>query len=136
MASRMKVDIITERYGPLFDGRARAELDAEIELAKRDVAVLGLEMVQARLDVVLKHPTGHYQEVLKIRPAGTALSVWGGTVSKGEYSAPWLEGTSKRNESTRFKGYHTFRKVFLKLRVAATPLVVKRLDALAARWNA
>jgi hypothetical protein len=28
---------------------------------------------------------------------------------KGVAWAPWLEGVSKRNKATRFKGYHLFR---------------------------
>jgi hypothetical protein len=29
---------------------------------------------------------------------------------------PWLEGASKRNSSTRFKGYHQFRRTRTRLR--------------------
>lgn len=38
-----------------------------------------------------------------------------GGIREGEFSWPWLEGTSKRNVTTGFKGYHTFRKTRLRL---------------------
>jgi hypothetical protein len=38
-----------------------------------------------------------------------------GEMIRGQVWWPWLEGTSQRNRSTRFKGYHTFRNNSRKL---------------------
>jgi hypothetical protein len=38
-----------------------------------------------------------------------------GEMIRGHVWWPWLEGTSKRNRSTHFSGYHTFRKNRTKL---------------------
>ena len=46
-----------------------------------------------------------------------------GESTKGVVWWPWLEGTSKRNASTRFKGYHAFR--------LATGVMRKRIKTIA-----
>jgi hypothetical protein len=40
----------------------------------------------------------------------TVEAVVFGEMIRGQVWWPWLEGVSKRNRSTRFSGYHTFRK--------------------------
>lgn len=40
---------------------------------------------------------------------------------------PWLEGTGSRNESTRFKGYHGFRRAWEQLTREAPQLVADTL---------
>jgi hypothetical protein len=46
---------------------------------------------------------------------GSVTRVVFGEMIKGQVWWPWLEGTSKRNRSTHFTGYHTFRKNRAKL---------------------
>jgi hypothetical protein len=130
---RTRVVIIAHKHGPVFDGRWAPELRTYINEAKREIAVLGLRQIQARDDAVFKHPTGNYQSHLGIdvMPAMNQL-----ITDHGIVYGPWLEGTSQRNHSTRFKGYHTFRYVFQRLRKAATPVMQAKLDKLVARWNA
>jgi hypothetical protein len=47
----------------------------------------------------------------------------------GVIYGPWLEGTSSRNQSTRFKGYQTFRRTWQALgrrvRPIATPILAR-----------
>jgi hypothetical protein len=114
----MPTGIKVEISGPLFD-RGNPILK---KWATRFVKVL-LEIGEDRLN-----------DVLRPRPAGVFLSVSEakkGRASKGIYRqklkrdqdglsgllhdsnwiyGPWLEGTSDRNKSTRFKGYASFRK--------------------------
>ena len=52
-----------------------------------------------------------------------------GTSKKGEVWWPWLEGTSKRNRSTRFKGYHTFFRTRLRLARELQALIAPQLAA-------
>lgn len=94
-------------HGPLFNGRALAETevitrDIETELAKDAV-----NKVHAYLGQVLKHPTGYYESHVQTDRAADGNRVTDGGVIYG----PWLEGVSSRNQSTRFKGYATFRRV-------------------------
>ena len=114
----MPTGIKVEISGPLFD-RGNPILK---KWAARFVKVL-LEIGEDRLN-----------DVLRPRPAGVFLSVSEakkGRASKGNYRrnlrrnqkglsgvihdnnvvyGPWLEGTSSRNQTTRFKGYASFRK--------------------------
>ena len=93
--------------GPFFEaGRRNAvmrKLDQDI---RDDAEQASVDVVQALLDAVLKHPTGYYRSNIKASHAATGLII---TDSRVRYG-PWLEGVSSRNRETRFKGYHTFRR--------------------------
>ena len=95
-----------EFNGPLFDGQAiiiTSDLCEEIE---REVADEGVDMVQARLDQVLKTQTPYYRTQIKAVPYGSDMKVTGEDVIYHW----WLEGVGSRNfPVTRFKGYGTFR---------------------------
>jgi hypothetical protein len=79
-------------------------MENEIE---RDVAQEGYNDVQRYLSSVLRHPTGYYQSQVTVHSEGGDVIVDGDDVVYG----PWLEGVGSRNQSTRFKGYFTFRKI-------------------------
>lgn len=89
-------------------------------------------------------------QVLRLRPAGVYLSVeeaGRGKASTGHYRrsihqemksdtmgiisdggviyGPWLEGTSSRNQSTRFKGYSSFRKTAQWLQKEQVPKILQ-----------
>lgn len=57
---------------------------------------------------VLQHPTGYYESRIVAEPI--SADQWSINDSNVIYG-PWLEGLSSRNQSTRFKGYATFRRV-------------------------
>ena len=54
---------------------------------------------------------------------------------KGYIYGPWLEGTSQRNQSTRFKGYGTFRKVKLWVKKRVPELLAKRIATFTAKYG-
>lgn len=60
---------------------------------------------------VFKHPTGYYESRTVADVSSEPFKVWDSNVIYG----PWLEGTSRRNATTRFKGYHAFRKATQKI---------------------
>jgi hypothetical protein len=82
-----------------------------VETAGEDVAQEAFDEVHQRLRAVLKHPTGHYESRVQVSNQSNTLQISDGGVVYG----PWLEGTSSRNGSTRFKGYHTFRQVLQRM---------------------
>ena len=112
--------------GPVFDGRAARAMGKLVDDATKEVADEGVQEVQDRLGSVLRNPTGFYSSRIKSKRLSKDRStVHDSNVVYG----PWLEGTSSRNQSTRFKGYATFRKVTQKLQrdvVKITRPVVKR----------
>lgn len=91
--------------GPIFDGRAKAALEAYTRDVEFEVANHGVNVIQTNLDGVLKNPTGHYRSSIRTENA-SPTRITDGNVVYGN----WLEGVSERNRSTRFKGYATFRR--------------------------
>ena len=90
-----------------------------------------------------------FAATLRPRPSGVYLSVQQGGKSTGNYRrvvqrsisiksksvtftdgnvvyGSWLEGTSRRNMTTRFKGYRTFRRVRDFLEKKAMPVLLKK----------
>ena len=102
--------------GPLLDGTAPQIVEAGIEEALRAVAEDGENAVQQRLQSVLRHETGKYRS--KIKTDRVSEERWDIT-DQGYYYGPWLEGTGSRNETTRFKGYGTFRRITQELQERA-----------------
>ena len=109
--------LVIKLKGPLFQRAGRQLPRKALEDAVQEAVEDGNERLS---------------EILRPRPAGVFLSVTqaGRAASKGNYRrhlqtsrngltgtlsdggvvyGPWLEGTSSRNSSTRFKGYRSFR---------------------------
>jgi len=93
--------------GPIFNGEAPRILDRITEEVATEVAKEGKKDVLARLGQVLRHPTGRYESRIRVEGQGTLARV----DDQRSVYGPWLEGTGSRNETTRFKGYFTFRLV-------------------------
>lgn len=70
----------------------------------------GVTVVRGQFEV-FKHPTGHYESQTVADVTHTPFAV----TDSGVIYGPWLEGESARNRSTRFKGYHSFRKATQKI---------------------
>lgn len=106
--------------GPLFDGRAEAAGRRLVRDIRDTLSDEGEEMVRRQLGRVLRHPTGYYESQVRssVRGSHDAVVTDGGVVY-----GPWLEGTGSRNETTRFKGYRTFRVVTDELNRLATGLI-------------
>lgn len=90
--------------GPIMDGSAGRILAAGVENASRRLADDALNEVR-RETGVFKHPTGVFKSLLH-----TVVDVpWYRVVPGRLPYVGWLEGTSRRNQTTRFKGYRLFR---------------------------
>ena len=92
--------------GPFFDGRLGRETSVFIEEAKEQVASQALADVQLVLDRMIKHPTPYYETQVRMERQADDRVV----TDAGVIYGPWLEGTSGRNATTRFKGYSADRK--------------------------
>lgn len=116
------MEMRTKLSGPVFDGAASRVLRSYQDAAEAAIADQGVNDVRAELGRVLEHPTGYYQAHIQTDRARGDMAVTDGGVVYG----PWLEGTSSRNKSTRFKGYRTFRRVRQRLQGKA-PAVAERI---------
>jgi hypothetical protein len=94
--------------GPLVEGKANAIVDAMMVSAVAEVADYAKYEVLTQLGKVLVNPTGYYESQIADTPVTPFLHR---IHDSGVVYGPWLEGISSRNQTTRFKGYHTFRIV-------------------------
>ena len=115
-----------EVHGPLFDGRADRALDKFADDLRREISSQGMSEVMTNLDRSIKHPTPYYETQVTV----TARSATERSVNdRGVIYGNWLEGTGSRNQTTRFKGYASFRRAAQKTRAEApmlTALIVAR----------
>jgi len=97
-----------EYKGPLFDGRGKLILKRFEHEAEKEIAEDVNRRVHSMFARFFKHQTGRYASTVKERSRGDGITVGDSGIVYG----PWLEGVSSRNATTRFKGYHSFKKAF------------------------
>jgi hypothetical protein len=92
--------------GPVFNGSADSALEAfKVDLG-RAVAGEAYTDVHANMRSSFRNPTGFYQS----RVVKDFVRQDPRVHDNGVIYGPWLEGTSRRNAETRFKGYANFRR--------------------------
>jgi hypothetical protein len=92
--------------GPLFDFRARRVFNDFRDELEEESAEFVLDHIKGTFHTSFKQPTGYYESNVRIKGDN---EVWDGGLG-GPVYGPWLEGVGSRNNTTRFKGYHAFRK--------------------------
>ena len=101
--------------GPAFHGKAGPILEHFMH------EVTGLVAKDAQSEVLFiqqqdfKNPTGHYWSLMNVQ---TVEGMTGHSRLVNDRDAiygSWLEGTSSRNQTTRFKGYATWRRGYQKV---------------------
>ncbi|MCH7953871.1 MAG: hypothetical protein IIC25_08280 [Chloroflexi bacterium] len=98
------VDIVTT--GALFR-LGGAPLDAAIKASIVDIVARGEELVKRQLYVGHGVVSGHYRRSIH----GVLQDSRHGLIHDSNVIyGSWLEGTSSRNQTTRFKGYSMFRR--------------------------
>lgn len=118
--------------GPFFTGA----LSPKVERALDDTVQELMEKGEERLGQLLQKggvyksdgtSTGYYRQNIagELQSNHSALLTDSGVVY-----GPWLEGTSSRNETTRFKGYSSFRKVRDWLDGEMPAVAIKHMTAL------
>jgi|SRR3989304_1423301 len=105
---QFRVNVKVETKGAIFNASktqaAGRRLIVDINEA---IAQEGVNRVLARLQRVLKNPSGYYQSQIAVQKRQIYRGYWDNNAIYGG----WLEGVSSRNRTTRFKGYRTFRMV-------------------------
>lgn len=117
--------------GPVFTGAAERAVDQFLDEAEVHVADVGANRVRQQLGGVLRNPTGEYESRITTERAREDIAVTDRKSVKG----PWLEGTSSRNQTTRFKGYRTFRIAAQDLQGDAATLAEQVLPKYLRRMN-
>ena len=91
--------------GPIFDGRAALAARQAVNAIAEEVGETAEDRVRAGT-VIFRHPTGAYRNRITLNAHGNFAEVH----DRNSVYGPWLEGTGSRNRTTRFKGYHFWRK--------------------------
>ena len=92
--------------GPLLTGRGSSIVHKHIGFFTHSVSQEALSEVQQLLDASIVNPTPYYEtQITNDRRADDWI-----VHDRGIVYGPWLEGTSSRNRTTRFKGYASFRR--------------------------
>jgi len=116
--------------GPLFDGNAEWMLTHGVEQARLELAEQVLEALHVET-LVFRAPTGRYTSLLHIVNSAFQSRVLPGVLPY----VRWLEGTSRRNFTTRFRGYHLFRNAHQRIEARAVDLFEFHLQPVIARIN-
>lgn len=103
-----QIRVNATRTGPFRDGRFQRAASDYSDQLQYAVALHGEELVDRRLNQVLKKQTPYYRTRITVRRARGGYEV----TDQGVIYGPWLEGTGSRNyPATRFRGYATFRRI-------------------------
>jgi hypothetical protein len=113
--------------GPIADGLAGAVMEKFTQAARQAIADEGARMLRDFPMNKTGRASGGFRANLRVLQTGPAIRIRGGLVT-GVTWAPWLEGTSKRNMSTSFKGYRLFRKTRLDLDRKAVEIAERTLQ--------
>lgn len=128
---RSGTNIIVEVDGAVLNGDYGPIMRKAVDAAKVEVARIGINELHNRMGRRFKHPTGRFEsQVVTDRVAYNDIVIHDPVVY-----GPWLEGTSQRNQSTRFKGYKLFRLTRLSLKKKATQTAQKIIDRAVGRLN-
>lgn len=103
------LSVRTRYSGPIFDIRARIAFRQFADELEEEAAEWALDHIKSTYHTHFKHPTGYYESNVRVHNEAGGVEVWDGGWA-GPVYGPWLEGVGSRNQTTRFKGYHAFRK--------------------------
>jgi hypothetical protein len=115
--------------GPLFNGQAAAAAAEFTQAFAAELAEVARDWIKLDTQRMTRSgsDTGAAASGVKLSGEGATWVVSGG-INKGLYAWPWLEGTSRRNKSTPFAGYHTFRRTRLRMRTQVSALAELRMQ--------
>lgn len=123
MAGKMTVDLGVVVRGPLADGTAKDILHEWLDESKQKIAEYAVRQLKAVHMDRTGRATGHYQSQIRT----SLLTYHDVLIHDRVIYGPWLEGTSKRNRSTRFKGYRLWRKTRERLQERAPQVAEENL---------
>lgn len=120
---RLDVEVRVPRTGIFNPALTRSELYRFLHDAVQSVTSQLKADWMTNLDRSIRNPTPYYETQVTIqRLSPTVMRVHDRDVVYG----PWLEGTSARNRTTRFKGYASFRRATQHTR-GLVPAIVGRV---------
>lgn len=101
--------------GPIFDGTADHAITAWAHDTARELGDIGGQKLRGFTMDKTGRARGAFQESLHVFTEGPQARIPGPMI-RGVTWSPWLEGTTRRNESTGFAGYRLFARTAASLR--------------------
>ncbi len=120
-----EIDVGIDMDVALLGARGRAAIDRFNEDATEAVSAQLLADWHDNLNASIRHPTPYYETQLAIHRVSPTMA---GVTDRGVVYGPWLEGTSSRNRTTRFRGYSALRRARQRT-VARVPQLVAAAQA-------
>jgi hypothetical protein len=120
----MALDMKYNAKGSIVDGSLAKAMPEAAERIEQEIGDMAVLSIRQRFDRVLRNPTGRLRSQVRVDRVGDDLRVVDGDLPYGA----WIEGTSSRNRSTRFKGYATFRTVAREIRTEAVTIAEMVID--------
>lgn len=124
------INISVQHHGPLFTGELRRRIPQAIHEAQQEIAQVGADHLRSDLGrPPFRNPTGWYRSHVTQKQLGELWVIW----DTGVVYGPWLAGTGSRNASSRFKGYHHWRRAISYTNRIARPITEKIIARALAR---
>ena len=120
MASLIQIEAIGT--GPLFDGTGQEIVQDWLNTTVDDYARRGLDQIQFWMHVYFREQTPYYSTQMTVEPVGDDRVIH----DRGVIYGPWLAGKSRRNQTTRFKGYPHWRRTVQYLEPELSPAYLER----------
>ena len=140
----MNLQTRVETRRPFFSPHAPQALKSAMSGAVRELVQIGESELGNQLS---PQPRGVYLSVAEARPGQASTGNYRRNISTkvtnlnglitdgGVIYGPWLEGESSRNQTTRFKGYFTFRKTSQELQKKSRKVFDAHLRRFVNRMN-
>lgn len=126
----LKIRLECQVAGPLADGGAARAAQQWSERTSQALGEQGVLLLRAFPMDKSGRSRGAFRESLAVVRRSPSEVRVPGVQERGTVWAPWLEGVSKRNESTGFKGYRMFRKTRAELQKRAPEIGQRELGRL------
>ena len=118
----MTIRVSATATGPILDGLGPEKVEQAVADIVREVTELGMQRLTSAFPTGVAVKTGNYRR--NVHP--TIYGAQAQLDDSGVIYGPWLEGTSSRNETTRFKGYSAFRRAAQYLQDEVVPEVLTK----------
>lgn len=118
----MSFDVNVKIDAPAVEPAAAGRVADIIQGAVEVLAELGMNRLTAAFPTGVPVKTGNYWRHIEKFVEGPLAQL----DDSGVIYGPWIEGTSSRNETSRFKGYSTFRRAAQWLQEEQVPIVAQK----------
>lgn len=103
----MELSVDIDEDGPLFRHAELVVIPEFLRDAENEIGEMGVQVITHELYKVIRDPTPYYWTRTRKYRRGGDIVIDDARIVYG----PWLEGTSEKNRTTRFKGYATYYRM-------------------------